>query len=91
MKLRSTNKWTNKSLEIREASKWLCALCLEDGIYNYNDLEVHHIERLKDNEERLLDNYNLICLCKRHHELADAGKINKQHLEELARNREESR
>lgn len=88
-RLRSTNRWTKKSLEIREASKWLCAICLEEGTYTYNDLEVHHIEKLKANTDKLLDNYNLICLCKYHHELADAGKIDKAHLEELARTREE--
>lgn len=87
-KLRSTNKWTLKSKEIREASHWLCAICLEEGIYNYNELEVHHIEKLKDNEDKLLDNYNLICLCKKHHEQADAGKIPVEHLKELAESRE---
>lgn len=89
-KLRSTNRWQRKSEEIRRASKWLCAICLEEGVYNYEQLEVHHIEKLRDNKDRLLDNYNLICLCKRHHELADAGKIDVAHLEELARVREEA-
>ena len=90
-KLRSTNRWIKKSEEIREASKWLCAVCLEEGRYNYDELEVHHIEKLRHNEDRLLDNYNLICLCKHHHELADAGKIDSKHLEELARIREDTR
>ena len=66
-------------------------MCLEDGRYNYNDLEVHHIDKLRDNEDKLLDNYNLICLCKHHHELADAGKIDIEHLKELARDREKRR
>lgn len=90
-KLRSHRKWTDKSGEIREKSKWLCAVCLQEGIYNYDRLEVHHIEKLKDNSERLLDNYNLVCLCKRHHELADEGKIEASYLEELARCREEGK
>lgn len=89
-KLRSTNRWTEKSREIREASKWLCAICYEEGFYNYKDVEVHHIEKLKDNADKLLDNYNLICLCKHHHELADAGKIEAAHLRELARCREDA-
>jgi len=88
-KLRSTRRWTNKSEEIREKSKWLCAVCLQEGRYTYDRLETHHIEKLKDNSDRLLDNYNLICLCKRHHELADEGKIKASYLEELARSREE--
>lgn len=89
-KLRSTNKWTKKSKEIRKASKWLCEICLEEGRYNYEDLEVHHITKLRDNEAGLLDNYNLVCLCKHHHELADAGKISAEHLQEIAKSREDA-
>lgn len=88
-KLRSTQRWQDKSREIRDASRWLCAICKEEGTYNFNKLEVHHITKLKDDEEGLLDNYNLICLCKYHHELADAGKIDAEHLRELARRRED--
>ena len=90
-KLRSTSKWQTKRNEIKDASNWLCAICLEQGVYTYNDIEVHHITKLKDWHEGLLDNYNLICLCKRHHELADEGKIDAEHLRELARSREEAR
>lgn len=88
-RLRSKQKWTDKSIEIREASHYLCAICQEEGIYNYAKTEVHHITKLKDDEEGLLDNYNLICLCKYHHELADEGKIDAEHLKELARARED--
>lgn len=87
--LRQTNKWHMKSEEIREASNYLCAICKEQGIYNYNNLEVHHILKLKIRPDRLLDNYNLICLCSEHHKLADAGKIDKDYLFELARLRED--
>lgn len=89
-RLRSTKRWTKKSEEIREKSQHLCAICREEGRYTYENLEVHHIEKLKDNAERLLDNYNLIALCKYHHELADEGKIDRTHLEELARLREDA-
>lgn len=89
--LRSTQRWQDKSREIRDASRWLCAICEEEGIFNYNKLEVHHITKLRDDEEGLLDNYNLICLCKAHHEQADAGEIDAEHLRELARRREEGR
>lgn len=88
-KLRNNYKWHSKSRYIRKASKFLCALCLEEGIYNYDNLEVHHIEKIKDNKERLLDNNNLICLCKRHHKLADDNVISKDHLFELVKKREE--
>ena len=89
-RLRSTNRWTNKAIEIKERSKWLCAVCLTEGRYNYDDLEVHHIEKLKDAPEKLLDDDNLICLCKHHHELADAGKIDAGLLKELVETREKT-
>jgi len=88
-KLRSTSRWQKKSEEIRAASNYLCELCKLEGKFEYNNIEVHHIIKLKDDSTKLLDNYNLIALCKKHHELADAGKIEASYLEELARCREE--
>ena len=88
-KLRSKHSWTIKSIEIRERSKYLCAVCLDEGIINYDDIEIHHIEKLQNNPDRLLDNYNLICLCKQHHKLADIGKLDKEYLFKLAEERED--
>ena len=88
-KLRSTSRWQKKSEEIRAASNYLCELCKLEGKFEYNNIEVHHIIKLKDDSTKMLDNYNLIALCKKHHELADAGKIEASYLEELARCREE--
>lgn len=88
-KLRSTTRWTNKSKEIREASNYLCAVCLDEGIINYEDIEVHHIERLQDRPDLLLENDNLICLCKKHHKEADNNKLDKDYLLRLAIEREE--
>lgn len=79
-KLRSTKRWTDKSIEIREASNYLCSVCLDKGILNYDNLEVHHIIKLQDQPDLLLDNDNLICLCKKHHKQADEGKINEDYL-----------
>ncbi len=88
-KLRNTNEWHKKSEEIRERSRYLCSVCEDKGIYNYKDIEVHHIDKLSENKERLLDNYNLICLCKKHHKLADSGMIDKDYLFRLAKERED--
>lgn len=88
-KLRNKSKWHRKSEEIREASQYLCAICKEEGIYNYKKLEVHHILKLKERPDLLLDNYNLIALCNEHHRLADEGKIDKDYLFKLAKEREE--
>ena len=79
----------NKSIEIREKSNYLCAVCRDEGIYNYKDLDVHHIVKIVEDETLLLDNYNLICLCKKHHKEADLGKIEKDYLLRLARKRED--
>ena len=87
-KLRSTKRWTDKSIEIREASNYLCSVCLDEGILNYDNLEVHHIIKLQANQDLLLDNNNLICLCKYHHKQADEGKIDKDYLFSLVKKRD---
>jgi 5-methylcytosine-specific restriction endonuclease McrA len=62
---------------IREDSQYLCEVCRSYGVYNYDNLEVHHITKVKDDPSRLLDRDNLICLCRQHHKMADKGKIGK--------------
>lgn len=87
-RLRNTHKWHKKAEEIKKDSSYLCSVCYDKGIYNYNSLEVHHIEKIKDEPDRLLDNYNLICLCTKHHKLADNNMIDKEYLFKLAEARE---
>ena len=65
-KLRSSYKWKEKSLEIRDHAHYLCEVCRDEGELTYNNIEVHHIEKVKDSPEMLLDNNNLICLCQFH-------------------------
>lgn len=86
-KLRSRYAWTKKSLQIREDAGNLCEVCKAQGIATYDGLEVHHIERLRDNVDGLLDDDNLICLCVRHHKEADNGEIDKEYLRELVAER----
>ena len=88
--LRNTYAWHSKAVEIKEKSKYLCALCLEEGRATYDDLEVHHIDKVADKPERLLDDYNLICLCSRHHEEVEDNDSIKDRLFVLARNREDA-
>ena len=87
-KLRSTTRWTTKSIEIREASNYLCSVCLNKGIINYDKVEVHHILKLQDNPELLLENDNLIALCKYHHKQADKGELDKDYLINLVKLRD---
>lgn len=90
-KLRSTYAWTQKAKQVKEDANNLCEVCKAKGIYTYNDLEVHHIVKIKDNKEGLLDDTNLICLCVDHHKEADAGSIKADYLRALAKKRIERR
>ena len=87
-KLRSSNAWTKKSIEIREKAQGLCEVCRDRGLYTYTGLEVHHIVKLRHRPDLLLDNYNLIALCEDCHKKADSGKLSTEYLQSLARKRE---
>ena len=89
--LRKKYSWTKKSLEIREKANYLCEVCRDNNLFVYDGLEVHHIHKLKDNQDRLLDDLNLICLCVECHKKADAGDIPVEYLEQLAWDREHGR
>lgn len=87
--LRNSYAWQQKSLEIRERCNYLCEVCKDENKYTYNNLEVHHITKLIEDSSRLLDNYNLVCLCQEHHKKADKGEIDKDYLFKLAKIRED--
>ena len=87
--LRSSYKWTLKSQEIRERANHLCEVCRDQGIYTYNNIEVHHIEKVRDDESKLLDDNNLIVLCIDHHKQADNNEIDKEYLYKLVQKREQ--
>ena len=89
-RLRSSYSWTQKSEEIREKASYLCEVCKDEGEIVYKDIEVHHIEKIKDAPGEYLNNYNLISLCQEHHKAADAGEISKDYLRKLAYHREET-
>ena len=82
--LRNLNKWHKKSEEIRLRSFFLCAICKENGDYTAKDIEVHHIRKLRDYPQGLLDDSNLICLCVDHHKQADRGELDPVYLRKLA-------
>ena len=87
--LRRRTSWTNKSREIRERSKYLCAVCLDKGEARADDdIEVHHIRKLRDYPEGLLEDDNLVCLCTYHHKQADNGILSAEYLRELAQRRD---
>lgn len=91
---RSTEVWKRKSLEIRERDKYLCQICIRKLYgttqqYNNREIEVHHIVPIAEDWDGRLDNDNLISLCGRHHEMAEAGKISQAELKEIARQQED--
>lgn len=86
-KLRSKYAWTKKSKQIREEAGNLCEVCKDKGIATYDNLEVHHIIKLRENVNGLLDDDNLICLCLKHHKQADNGELDPEYLRELVKKR----
>lgn len=82
-RFRWSRKWTEKREWIRERDNYLCQVCKEEGRYNYNDLEVHHITSLEEDYDLRLDDENLITLCVIHHKAADRGEISKEYLYKL--------
>lgn len=87
-RLRSKNKWTQKSLDIRERANFLCEVCRDQGLYTYDGVQVHHIVKLRTHSDGLLDDNNLVCLCPEHHRQADNGEISQEYLRELVKRRE---
>lgn len=85
---RYTGDWTHKVEEIKSRSHYLCAYCRSQGILTYEGLEVHHIIKLRDRPELLLEDSNLVCLCVRHHKEADRGEIDAKVLYALVRQRD---
>lgn len=87
-RLRSKNAWKKKRAEIRDRSYNLCEVCKDNGDYTPKEVEVHHINKLRENRDLFLDNDNLITLCLFHHREADRGFIEKDYLIELVKRRE---
>lgn len=87
-KIRARNKWRMKSLAIRQEANNLCEVCRAQGVYVYNNLQVHHITKLSEDKNKWLDDDNLICLCTLCHMKADKGQIDKEYLRRLAQHRQ---
>lgn len=91
-KFRWSGAWKKKAIEIKERDKYLCQVCIRQSEIKYNphNLEVHHIVGLRNDYNKRLDNDNLITLCREHHEMAEAGKIDASWLLLAAKEQEES-
>ena len=86
-RLRSLSSWQKKRASIKERAFNLCEVCKAQGIYNYTDIEIHHIKKLSQDPNGLLEDSNLICLCTLHHKQADSGELSVDYLLELVARR----
>ena len=89
-RFRNTKAWQRKREYIKDRDKGLCQVCIRKLYntikqYNYSDIEVHHIKPLREDYESRLDDYNLISLCKYHHELAESGEIAREVLKTIVK------
>ena len=80
LSFRHSNEWTNKSKAIRGRDNYLCLCCkaMLPGTtrqYETRDLSVHHITPIEEDYEKRLDDFNLITVCKIHHEMCEQGDI----------------
>ena len=86
---RNKYKWKVKAEQIKKEASYLCEVCKDKGQLTYKTLGVHHITPLAEDLSRGLDNYNLIVLCREHHEEAENKTLTKEYLEDLAKKREQ--
>ena len=52
-------------------------------MYNYKNLQVHHIFSIEEDYDKRLDNENLITLCPLHHKMAEQREISLETLLKL--------
>ena len=88
---RHTYAWKQKRDTIVKRDYQMCRICNEGSYGDFSrtrdpkePLQVHHIEPLEECYDRRLDEENLITVCWQHHEMAEAGKIPRDYLHELA-------
>lgn len=94
-KFRWSKPWQKKRKHINERDKHLCQVCIRELHntqlkYNFTNIEVHHITPIAHEWDKRLDDDNLICLCKHHHEMAESGEISKEELRDIVVSQERS-
>ena len=82
-RFRSSRLWQKKRHEIKTRDKFLCQYCKTRGIYQFNKLEVHHINPISKSWNKRLKNNNLITLCSTCHKKADNNEISIQKLKDI--------
>lgn len=88
-KVHKSHAWNEMSKRIRSRDNYMC-LCCKAGLdktwrtCNTHELSVHHIEPIAECYERRFDGSNLITVCPTHHEMCEAGRIDRRTQHELA-------
>lgn len=85
--IRHSTRWQRVREQALERDCYLCRLCLEQGYINHNSLEVHHIVKIEEQEEKAYELDNLISLCSDHHKQVEDDKTKRDYLRELAKTR----
>lgn len=85
---RSSAKWQHMRDYIRKRDSNVCQICVRNlhgtiDRFNFKNLSVHHIVSIEEDYDKRLDEDNLITLCSRHHEMAEAGTISKNELKQI--------
>ena len=83
IKFIKSKQWNNKSQEIKLLDSHCCLVCKSLGLVRPVYLEVHHINKVRNDYEKRLENDNLITLCVFHHKQADNNKISTNELYRL--------
>ncbi|WP_122983165.1 HNH endonuclease [Gemella massiliensis] len=78
-----SNRWKKLSRLIKDLDNNQCLVCRSCGLVSPNSLEVHHIEKVRENLENAFDKDNLITLCIFHHKQAENGTITRDELTQL--------
>lgn len=63
----NTMRWKKVREQVLTDANYCCEICMEIGKINYTDIQVHHIEKVKDNIEKMYDIDNLLVVCREHH------------------------
>ncbi|MDB8794283.1 HNH endonuclease signature motif containing protein [Romboutsia sp. 1001216sp1] len=67
----NTSRWKKVREQVLKDANYMCEVCMELGKINYTDIQVHHVEKVKNNVERMYDIDNLIVVCREHHNIIE--------------------
>ena len=93
-KFRSSKSWQKKREEIKKRDLYLCQVCIREIYntrikYNTKNISVHHNVPISENNNKKLDNRNLITVCSVHHEMCENNEIPREIIQKIINEQEE--